>query len=373
MVIPLSAPDIGPAETAAVLHVLSTPSLSLGPRIPEFEAALASVAGVPHAVAVNSGTSALHLAVRALGLKEGDEVITTPFTFVATANSLLYERVRPVFVDIDPGTRNIDAERVEAAITARTRAILPVHVFGVPCDMDAITAIAHQQELAVVEDACEAIGGAYRGRPVGSLGTLATFSFYPNKQVTTAEGGAVVTEHAGLAEACRRMRNHGRVGGGNLAHGELGYNYRLSDLHAALGVAQLRRLDEILAARARVAGWYDECLGHIPGLRLPPRAEDGRMSWFVYVVELTHPRLIARRDAVAAALQAHGIGASAYFPPVHLQPFYRAGFGYEPGNLPIAEALSSRTLALPFFTRLTRREVDEVSGVLRAIIAREGS
>ena len=367
--IPLSSPDIGTAETTAVLEVLKTADLSLGPRIAAFEAALAPVAGVAHAVAVNSGTSALHLAVRALGLKEGDEVITTPFTFVATANSLLYERVRPVFVDVDPETRNIDPERVDRAVTDRTRAILPVHVFGVPCDMDAIAAIARRRQLAILEDACEAIGATYRGRRVGSFGTLATFSFYPNKQVTTAEGGAVLTDDPDLGEACRRMRNHGRVAGGRLAHGELGYNYRISDLHAALGIAQLQRLDEILAARARVAAWYGQCLADVPSLRLPPSIDAGTVSWFVYVVELTDARLIARRDAVVAALEAHGIGSSTYFPPVHLQPLYRATFGHGPGDFPLAEALAARTLALPFFTRLARSQVEEVATVLRRVLA----
>jgi perosamine synthetase len=366
--IPLSAPDIGPAEVAAVTEVLASPHLSLGPRVPDFEAALAPIAGVAHAVAVNSGTSALHLAVRALGLKDGDEVITTPFTFVATANCLLYERVRPVFVDIDPKTRNIDPGRIEGAITPRTRAILPVHVFGLPCDMAAISETARRRNLLVLEDACEAIGAAYRGRPAGSFGRLATLSFYPNKQVTTAEGGAVLTDDAELADACRRMRNHGRLAGGPLVHVELGFNYRMSDLHAALGRAQLRRLDEILAARTRVAGWYTECLRDVLELGLPPASDEATVSWFVYVVELTEPRLASRRDAIVATLHARGIGSTAYFPPVHLQPLYRAMFGHAPGDFPLTEDVAARTLALPFFTRLTRRQVDEVSGTLREVL-----
>jgi perosamine synthetase len=367
-VIPLSAPDIGPDEMAAVLDVLATTHLSLGPRVPAFERALAPVAGVAHAVAVNSGTSALHLAVRALGLKEGDEVITTPFTFIATANSLLYERARPVFVDVDPRTRNIDPERIDDAVTSRTRAILPVHVFGLPCDMDAIARIARRHDLAILEDACEAIGASYRARRAGSFGRLATFSFYPNKQITTAEGGAVLTDDPVLAEACRRMRNHGRLAGGPLVHEDLGFNYRMSDLHAALGVAQLGRLEEIVAARARAAGWYDACLHDVPGLRLPPRPAEATVSWFVYVVELADPRLVPRRDAVVAALRARGIESGTYFPPVHLQPPYRAAFGHAPGDFPLAEGLAARTLALPFFTKLTRQQVEEVAGVLRDIL-----
>jgi dTDP-4-amino-4,6-dideoxygalactose transaminase len=369
--IPLSAPDIGGAEIAAVSEVLGSLQLSLGPRIPAFERVLASLSGVAHAVAVNSGTSALHLAVRALGLAEGDEVITTPFTFVATANCLLYERVRPVFVDVDPISRNIDPEAIARAVTRRTRAILPVHVFGVPCDMDAIGGIARRHRLVVIEDACEAIGATYRGRPAGSFGAAATLSFYPNKQVTTAEGGAVLTDDPAVADACRRMRNHGRAAGGPMVHDELGFNYRLSDVHAAIGLAQLGRLDEILATRARAADWYHRCLQDADGIAVPTIPRDVTNSWFVYVVELTHPRLASRRDAIADGLHARGIGASAYFPPVHLQPLYRRRFGYAPGDLPQAERLASRTLALPFFTRISQEQVTCVVETLRELVARE--
>jgi perosamine synthetase len=370
--IPLSAPDIGPAEIEAVLDVLRTPNLSLGPRIAAFEEALAPVSGVAHAVAVNSGTSALHLAVRALGLGEGDEVITTPFTFVATVNCLLYERVRPVFVDVDPTTRNIDPARIESAVTARTRAILPVHVFGRPCDMAPILEVAERCGLAVLEDACEAIGATYRGRLVGSFGRAATFSFYPNKQLTTGEGGAVVTDSPVLADACRRMRNHGRLAGGPLVHRELGFNYRMSDLHAALGLAQLARLDEILAARARVAEWYADGLRDVPGIRVPLDGEGLTVSWFVYVVELSDPRLAARREAVITALRDRGIGCGTYFPPVHLQPFHRTALGHRPGDFPAAEGLATRLLALPFFTRLSRQGVDEVCATLGEVLGARG-
>jgi perosamine synthetase len=369
--IPLSAPDIGPAEIAAVTDVLVSRRLSLGPRVPALEAALAATTGVRHAVAVNSGTSALHLAVRALGLRDGDEVVTTPFTFVATANCLLYERARPVFVDIDPGTRNIDPGRVEAAITPRTRAILPVHVFGLPCDMDALGEIARRHGLRLLEDACEAIGARWRDRPAGSYGAAATLSFYPNKQITTAEGGAVLTDDAGVADDCRRMRNHGRLAGGALDHDRLGYNYRLSELHAALGLAQLGRLTEILASRARVAAWYADCLRDVPGLRLPPEVPEASMSWFVYVVELDDPLLAHRRDAIARALEARGIATGVYFPPVHLQPLYRSTFGHRPGDFPVTERVSARALALPFFTQLQREQVEEVAAGLRHVLADE--
>ena len=367
--IPLSLPDIGTSEITAVTEALSSSQLSLGPRVPAFETGLAAIAGVSHAVAVNSGTSALHLAVRALGLTEGDEVVTTPFTFVASANVLLYERVRPVFVDIDPITWNIDPARIEGALTRRTRAILPVDVFGLPCDMDAISQIARARGLPVLEDACEAIGATWGGRPVGSRSTISTLSFYPNKQITTAEGGAVLTDDPALADACRRMRNHGRLAGGPLVHDRLGYNYRLSELHAALGLAQIARLSEILSARARVASWYAEDLGDVPGLRLPSATPRAERSWFVYVVLLEDERLAGQRDAVAQSLRAHDIATGIYFPPVHLQPVYREAFGHSAGDFPVTEDVASRALALPFFTRITRQQVHQVAQSLEAVVA----
>jgi perosamine synthetase len=367
MRIPLSAPDLGTAEVDAVLAVLRSPHLSRGPRLEVFERELARRSGAAHAVATSSGTAALHLAVRALGLGEGDEVITTPFSFVASANCLLYERVRPVFVDIDPATRNLDPRRLEPAITARTRAILPVHVFGLPCAMDRVAAVAQGRGLAIVEDACEAIGATYRGRPTGSFGTVATFSFYPNKQVTTGEGGAVCTSDARLAAACRRMSNHGRDGDDDPV--ELGFNYRLSEIGAALGAAQLERLDDILAARERVAGWYDEELAERRGLRLPPRAGPGeRQSWFVYVIELADPDLERRREAIIAALAARGVASRPYFQPIHLLAPYRDTFGHAPGDFPNAERLARRTLALPFSTRLSREAVATVAAELRHVV-----
>lgn len=364
--IPLSRPDITEHEIAAVTAVLRTPHLSLGPRLPAFEQCVAARVGTRYAVAVNSGTSALHLGVRALGIGPGDEVITTPFSFVASANCVLFEGARPVFVDIDPVTLNMDPARIAAAITPRTKAILPVHVFGLPAAMDAILALATQHKLAVIEDACEALGAMYHGKPVGALGDCGTFGFYPNKQITTGEGGVLVTNREDIATLATSMRNQGRDDGmGWLSHARLGYNYRLSDINCALGIAQMERLDEILAARARVAAWYDELLAeHAPEMVRPCAPPPGSTrSWFVYAVQLPLGSTEQQRNALITHLRARGIGCNHYFPCIHLQPFYRAQFGYAPGDFPVTEDVSARSLALPFYNRLTRDDI--------AIVARE--
>ncbi len=366
--IPLSRPDIGPDEERLVLEVLRSGQLSLGPMAPEFERRVAEYVGARHAVAVSSGTAGLHLCVRVLGLGPGDEVITTPFSFVASSNCLLFEGARPVFVDIDPATWNIDPGRIEAAVTPRTRAILPVHVFGQACDMDAILDIARRRGLAVLEDACEALGGTWRGRHAGTFGRAGVFAFYPNKQITTGEGGMIVTDDDDLARACRSMRNQGRgESGGWLDHERLGYNYRLDELSAALGVAQMQRVDEILAARARVAARYHELLAGVPGVRTMTWPPEVGMSWFVYVVLLDRG---IDRDRVMAALQGAGIQCRAYFSPIHLQPFYRERFGHQPGDFPVCEDVARRTLALPFHTRMTEDEVGAVVDRLREICVR---
>jgi len=365
--IPLSRPDVTEHEIRAVTAVLRTPHLSLGPRLPAFEQCVAARVGTRYAVAVNSGTSALHLCVRALGIGPGDEVITTPFSFVASANCVLCEGARPVFVDIDPLTLNIDAGRIAAAITPRTKAILPVHVFGLPAAMDEILALAREHNVAVIEDACEALGACYRGRHAGAIGDCGTFGFYPNKQITTGEGGIVVTDREDIAKLAASMRNQGRDDGmGWLSHTRLGYNYRLSDINCALGIAQMERLDEILAARARVAAWYDELMAeHAPAMVRPcaPPAGSTR-SWFVYVVQLPPGSSEAQRNALIAHLRARGIGCNHYFPCIHLQPFYRSQFGYAPGDFPVTEEVSARSVALPFYNRLTR---DEIVAVAREV------
>jgi perosamine synthetase len=367
----LSRPDIGPADIEAVVAVLKTPHLSLGPKLPAFENAFAQFLGMKHAVAVNSGTSALHLVVRALGLGPADEMITSPFTFVATANCALFEGARPVFVDIDPETWNFDATKLESAITERTRLIMPVHIFGRPMPMDAILRVAEARRVPVVEDACEALGATYKGRKVGTFGIASTFAFYPNKQMTTGEGGMVVTNDERLAGLCKSMRNQGRdPEAGWLAHARLGYNYRLSDINCALGLSQLARLPEFVALRQRVAERYLAKLADVGELVLPPPYREGTMSWFVFVVRLADRFTQQDRDAVLAYLREQGIGTNNYFSPVHLQTFYRDRFGFKPGDFPVTERVAARTIALPFYNRLTEEDQDLVVETLKAAIAR---
>jgi perosamine synthetase len=369
--VPLSRPDISPADIDAVAAVLKTPHLSLGPKLREFENALAGYVGMRHGVAVNSGTSALHLVVRALGLGPGDEMITSPFTFVATANCALFEGARPVFVDIDPETWNLDVGKLEAAITERTRLLMTVHIFGRPMPMDRVMEISARRKVTVVEDACEALGATYKGRKAGTFGAAATFAFYPNKQMTTGEGGMIVTNDDGLATLCRSMRNQGRdPGAGWLAHARLGYNYRLSDINCALGLAQLSRLPEFLEARRRVAERYMNKLSELDEIVLPAPCRDGQISWFVFVVRLADRFAQEDRDKVLASLREQGIGAGNYFSPVHLQPFYRERLGYKPGDFPVTERISARTLALPFYNRLTPEDQDLVVACLKSALAR---
>jgi perosamine synthetase len=369
MRIPLSAPDVTETEIEAVLAVLRTPTLSIGPRVAEFEAAFADRIGVAHAVALSSGTAGLHLAVRSSGIGPGDEVITSPFSFVASANAILYEGAVPVFVDVDPATLNMDPSRVEAAITPRTRALLVVHVFGRPAPMRELLEVARRHGLKLIEDACEALGAETLGRSVGSLGDCGVFAFYPNKQITTGEGGMLVTQDAERAALARSLRNHGRDAAGGGEHARLGYNYRLSELASALGTAQLGRLTSILALREEVARGYAARLSGQPDLVLPPLTlPEGRVSWFVYVVRLAAHWARADRDRILAALQAHGIGCQRYFAPLHLQPHLRAASGAEPGDFPHTEAASDRTLALPFFNRLRAEEIQEVADRLLELL-----
>ncbi len=366
--IALSSQDITQAEIDAVVSVLRSERLSLGPRIPEFEQEFCRRLGVRHAIACSSGTAGLHMCWKALGLGAGDEVVTTPFSFIASSNSVLFDGARPVFVDIDPQTWQIDVGRIEGAITARTRALLPVDVFGVAPDMDGVWAIAQRRNLRVLEDSCEALGATYRGRPCGTLGEAGVFGFYPNKQMTTGEGGMVVTNDDRIAFLVQSLRNQGRdPGGGWLAHPRLGYNYRMTDIQAALGTVQIRRLDEILAKRERVAQLYRQRLAderRIILQRIPPECT---ISWFVFVVRLSDDYTPADRDRILEQLRARGIGCNVYFPPIHLQPFYRE-LGYGPGDFPITEALAARTIALPFHNHLTERDVDEVVRALHELL-----
>jgi perosamine synthetase len=377
--IPLAKPDIGPREEELVLEVLRSGRLSLGPMLERFERAFAERLGVADAVAVSSGTAALHLGVRRLGWGSGDEVITSPLSFVASANCLLYEGARPVFSDIDPITLDLDPAGVEAAVTERTVGVLPVHIFGYPADLRRLEALALERELGILEDACEALGardGA--GRAVGASGNLACFGFYANKQITTAEGGTIVPRDGDDATALRSGRNQGRSPSmGWLDHDRLGFNYRLSDVAAAIGVAQLGRFDELFAGRAGVAYLYAQMLAELggtpagdgdpDGLVLPACDRDGaRRSWFVYVVQVPAG---ADRDAVIADLAQRGIQSKAYLPCIHLMPFYREEFGYRGGEFPIAERVAERSLALPFFGAMAEHEVGRVVEALAEALA----
>ncbi len=364
--IPLSSPDISEEDIAAVVSVLRTPRLSLGPKVPEFERDIAAFVGAKHAVAVNSGTSALHLCVRALGIADGDEVITTPFSFVASSNCMLFERAVPRFVDIELETYGIDPAKVEAAITPKTKAILGVDVFGYVADWDALRAIAKRHSLALIEDSCEALGSSVGKKRAGTFGDCGTFAFYPNKQMTTGEGGMIVTDRDDIARAARMMRNQGRdPDSAWLDHQVLGYNYRLSDINAALGISQLKRLPEFMTKRARVVSWYADALAPLrEHLQASPMQEGTDVSWFVYVVTLADRYSAADRDRLLTLLRERGIGCNAYFPCIHLQSFYREQFGHKRGDFPVAESVSDHSLALPFFTNMTQEQVAEVASVL---------
>jgi perosamine synthetase len=362
--IPLARPVIGAEEEALVLEVLRSGRLSLGPMLPRFERDFASWLGAPCASAVSSGTAGLHLALRAVGVRDGDEVITTPFSFVASANVILFERARPVFADIDPVTLNMSPDAAAAAVTDRTRALLPVHVFGYPADIAALERIG----FPIVEDACEALGARHEdGSLVGSGRRPAVFAFYANKQMTTGEGGVVTCADAGLKERIDSERNQGRAPNMDwLDHDRLGFNYRLSDIACALGIAQLRRLDEMLAGRARVAGLYADALGSLHDLTLPcPDHGALRRGWFVYVVQL--PRGVDR-DSVVRSLADRGVPSKPYFPAIHLMSFYREVFGHREGEFPVCEDVAARSIALPFFPEMSEAQVARVASALEEVL-----
>jgi perosamine synthetase len=371
-VIPIAKPVMGKAEEDAVLEVLRSGHLSLGPRVPAFEERFAAFVGARCASAVSSGTTGLHLALRAVGVRDGDEVVTSPFSFVASANAAVYERARPVFADIDPVTLNLDPDAARAAVTERTTAIVPVHIFGYPADMAAFEAMG----LPLVEDAAEALGARHAdGRAVGARGNPAIFGFYPNKQLATGEGGMITLGDPATKVTIDSERNQGRAPNMDwLDHDRLGFNYRLSDVACAIGLAQMDRLDDMLAARARAAGWYRDALGDLArerGLGLP--CEDGATrdgdtrGWFVFVVQVPHDG--PSRDEVIRALRERGVQSKPYLPAIHLMSYYRETFGYREGMFPVCEDVAARSVALPFFPDLTQPQVERVSGTLADILA----
>lgn len=364
--IPLSGPDVSDADIQAVVDVLKTPRLSLGPKLSEFEEAMASYVGTKHAVAVSSGTAALHLCVRGLGIGQGDEVITTPFSFIASANCALFEKATVKFVDILPDTLCIDPAQVEAAITDKTKAIVAVDILGYLCDWNALKTIADKHNLVLIEDSCEALGSARGNAKAGTFGDAGTFAFYPNKQMTTGEGGMIVTDNDDLAASARAARNQGRDPNSEfLEHHHLGYNYRISDINCALGISQLSRIDQFVSKRSEVAGWYAQELARLSDHITPPPPQDGvDISWFVYVAHLNDQYSSAQRDQLMNHLRSNDIGCNNYFPAIHLQPLYRNEYGYTEGDFPVTEGVSSRTLALPFFTKISREEVAKVVSVL---------
>ncbi len=374
MKVPLSSPDIVGKDIEAVVEVMNTRFLSIGPKVVEFEKRIGSYAGVRYAVAVNSGTSALHLIIRGLGIGEGDMVITTPFSFIASSNCILFEKGRPLFEDIEKDTLNLDADKVEEKLEsmsreelAKVKALLVVDAFGQPADWDRFKEIGKKYNLRLIEDSAEALGAEYKGKKAGSLGEAGVFAFYPNKQITTGEGGVLVTDNEELVKLTRSMRNQGRGGSGEwLDHERLGYNYRIDELSAALGCSQMERIEEILDKRERVAKMYYEKLGELDEIQVPYISPYiNKMSWFVYVIRLSRG---IDRNKVIKFLRENGVECKPYFTPIHLQPFYRKMFGFREGDFPITEDVSGRTIALPFFNNLQKEEIEYVTEKLKKSI-----
>ena len=384
----MSSPDLTKAEREAVNAVIETRYLSMGPQVQAFENAFRDQFGFKHAISVNSGTAGLHLCVRAAGIGTGDLVITTPFSFVASTNVLLFENAVPVFVDVDPATGNINTDLAAEATRDLSaggdaakrwlprrgvmagkplKALLPVDVFGQPADYDTLQSIADEAGVPIIEDSCEALGSTYKGRPAGALGDYGVFAFYPNKQITTGEGGMIVTDLDEEASYMMALRNQGRAPGDTwLQHTYLGYNYRLDEMSAAIGAVQMTRLDDLLKTREQVAEWYNQRLTNMTGVEIPLiLPETTRMSWFVYVIRLDSG---AQRDAVAERLKDHGVPVRPYFAPIHLQPYMMERFGFQPGDFPVTEDLGARGLALPFSGKMTEEEVAYVCSTLQDVL-----
>ena len=369
MKINLASQDISQAEIDAVVEVMKSSHLSLGPKLPEFEQNFCDYIGRKHAVAVNSGTSALYILAESFGWGPGDEIITTPFSFVATTNFILMTGATPVFVDIDPESYNVTAEAVESKITDKTKGVVPVEVFGNPMHLDEVWQLAQDKGLVCIEDSCEALGSEINGKKVGTLGDASTFAFYPNKQITTGEGGIILTDNDEVADMCRSLRNQGRdTGAGWLQHARLGYNYRLSDINCAVGIEQLKRVDGFIDKRAQVAGYYQEMLADDDRVSVPMAPANSRMSWFVFVVRLADNYTREQRDAVLEILRSEGIGCSNYFTPIHMQPYICDRLGTKAGDFPVTERVSDRTIALPFHNNLPRSDAEFVVEKLKAAL-----
>lgn len=369
MKVNLSRPDITEVEIEAVCEVLRTPNLSLGPKLREFEQAFEQYIGRKHAIAVNSGTSGMFLCTQAMGWGPGDEILTTPFTFIASVTTIMMSGATPVFVDIDPVSLNIDSSLIEAKITEKTKAILPVEVFGNPAGIDKICEIAEKHDLPVLEDSCEGLGSQLNGEKVGTFGQMSNFAFYPNKQMTTGEGGMILTDDDDLSQTCISLRNQGRGrGGGWLAHDRLGYNFRLSDINCALGIVQLSRIEEFIQKRQGVIDMYSQLLKDEQRLILPTAPANSRMSWFVYVVRLAEGYSQDQRNTLLKKMLDRGIQVSNYFPPVHLQPFIAKQYGCKEGDMPVTDAVVKSTVALPFHNNLTAEEVELVCREFKACL-----
>lgn len=356
--IQIAKPYINKKDRDGVMSVLQSGYLSLGPKYQEFERNMARFVGAKYASAVSNGTCGLHLAVKALGLKKGDEVITSPFSFISSSNCLLYEGIKPVFVDIDENTYNMDPKKIEKAITKRTKAILVVHIFGQSADMTEILRIAKKHNLKIIEDACESLGSKYKGKATGTLGDVGVYAFYPNKQMTTGEGGIIVSNSRQIIDLCNSMRNQGRNKEGSwLIHERIGYNYRMDEMSASLGVTQLEKLQWMIGKKRKIVNWYNSYLNKISNISIPKIGKNRTHSWFVYVIRITN----GKRNSTLNKLQKKGIQTKPYLPVIHLQPFMKKMLHYKKGDFPIAEKVSSETLALPFFIGLTKKQIAYIS------------
>lgn len=363
--IQIAKPYIQDEDIKGVVDVLKSSWLSLGPKYKEFEKHLAKYVGVKYAVAVSSGTTALHLGVRAFGFRAGDEVVTSPFSFVASSNCLLYENVKPVFVDIEEETLNINPSLIEQAITKNTKAILPIHIFGQSAEMSEIMKLAKRYNLKVLEDACESLGATYRGQMVGTNGDIGTYAFYPNKQMTTGEGGMLVTNSKNIYDLCDSLRNQGRSKNGDwLVHERMGYNYRIDEMSASLGITQLKKIDWMIEEKRRIASWYNSMLQAIAGVDIPVVGQDRTHSWFVYVIRVKK----GKRNKLMNQLGNLGIQTRPYLPVIHLQPFMKKMFNFKRGDFPVAEKVADETLALPLYIGLKLRDIEYISDKIRKIL-----